>query len=183
MTGMAWHTTGPFFPPAFIGPTDGDLTIGRDGTPVEGDVVEIRGRIVDGEGHPVVNVIVELWQADPAGRRAGVDDPFRGWGRVWTDDEGCYHFRTLRPGRPIATSGGSIRAPHLCFRLLGSGLMRPLETEAFFPGEAALAADPQLAAVDPAVQSRLMLVPGGSAGVFRFDIRLRGEGETPFLEG
>jgi len=177
MTGTAWHTTGPFFPAAFIGPADGDLTVGRDGSPIDGDAIEIHGQIVDGEGQPVVNVIVELWQADPAGRRSGATDRFRGWGRVWTDGKGCYHFRTFRPGRPE----GSVRAPHLCFRLLGSGLMRPLETEAFFPDETA-AGDPQLAAIDAALRSRLMLVPEPTPGHFRFDIRLRGEGETPFLE-
>ncbi len=177
MTGTAWHTTGPFFPAAFIGATDGDLTIGRDGTPVEGDPTEVRGRIVDGEGEPVVNVIVELWQADSRGRFASATDRFRGWGRVWTDNDGRYHFRTLKPGRSRE------RAPHLKFRLLGSGLMRPLETEAYFPDDEALSADPQLAAIDPVVRGRLMLVPDGASGCFRFDIRLRGEGETPFLEG
>ncbi len=180
MTGTAWHTTGPFFPAAFIGATDGDLTIGRDGTPIAGDPIEVRGRIVDGEGEPVVNVIVELWQADPKGHYANAADRFRGWGRVWTDGEGCYHFRTLKPG---STFEDRARAPHLCLRLLGSGLMRPLETQAYFPDEPVVAVDPQLAVIDSAVRGRLMLVAEPTSGSFRFDIRLRGEGETPFLEG
>ncbi|MHB1327299.1 MAG: protocatechuate 3,4-dioxygenase subunit alpha [Gemmatimonadales bacterium] len=183
MTGTAWHTTGPFFPAGFIGAADGDLTIGRDGSPVEGEPVDLRGRILDGDGEPVVNVIVELWQADSQGRSATAADRFRGWGRVWTDSQGCYHFRTLKPGSALRHADGRARAPHLCLRLLGSGLMRPLETEVYFPDQAAVAEDPQLAAIDPALRGRLMLVAEPKPGSFRFDIRLRGEGETPFLEG
>jgi protocatechuate 3,4-dioxygenase alpha subunit len=114
-------------------------------------------------------VVLEIWQADPAGR---FDNPkFAGWGRAATDAHGEYRFRTLRPG---AVPG---RAPHINFLVLYSGLMRQLQTVMFF----ASSDDPVLQAVEPARRS-LLVADAVSNTSLRFDIRLRGGDETPFFD-
>jgi len=119
------------------------------------------------EGKALDNVIVEIWQADAAGR---MDNPgFPGWGRAATDANGEYRFRTIRPG---AVPG---RAPHINFLILYSGLMRQLQTVMFFEASS----DPVLACVD--AKERLIAKPEGP-GRLRFDIRLRGGDETPFFD-
>ena len=119
------------------------------------------------DGKALDNVIVEIWQADAAGR---LDNPqFPGWGRAATDANGEYRFRTIRPG---AIPG---RAPHINFLILYSGLMRQLQTVMFFEASD----DPVLACVD--AKERLIAKREAPAR-FRFDIRLRGRDETPFFD-
>jgi len=121
------------------------------------------------DGKALDNVIVEIWQADAAGR---FDNPaFPGWGRAATDAQGNYRFRTIRPG---AAPG---RAPHVNFLILYSGLMRQLQTVMFFSD----AADPVLSAVPRAARGRLLAQPVNKT-CYRFDIRLRGGEETPFFD-
>ena len=160
-------TLGPFFPREF-GQGANDLT-SIDGVKAKGEVIEITGRITQGDGAPLDNAIVELWQANAEGR---FDDPaFLGWGRAATDPSGVYRFRTIRPG---AYAG---RAAHVNMLILFSGLMRQLQTVMFFEN----ANDPVLDAVQPAaLRERLVARRDGSS--YRFDIRLRGEGETPFFD-
>ena len=172
------HTTGPFFPEHFIRPVDADLSVDFDGKPLAGRRIVVTGTVVDALGEPVVNGILELAQLGPNGRPGGRGRGFKGWGRTWTDGEGRYRFVTLEPG----TIPGATRAPHLRFMLIGSGLMRPLVTEAFFPEHPAIASDPQLALItDPAARARLMLARQGETDEYRFDLVLRGPDETPFL--
>lgn len=155
-------TLGPFFPREFAQGAN-DLGVGT-----QGEVIEITGRITQLDGKPLDNVVIELWQADSRGR---FDNPdFFGWGRAATDASGVYRFRTIKPG---ACEG---RAPHVNLLLLYSGLMRQLQTVMFFE----LAADPVLDAV-PAAR-RPLLVAAREGAVYRFDIRLRGEMETPFFD-
>jgi protocatechuate 3,4-dioxygenase alpha subunit len=158
-------TIGPFFPPEFAAGAN-DLTR-LDGRPAQGDVIEVTGRVVQVDGRPLDNLVLEIWQADAEGR---FDNPdFFGWGRAATDANGVYLFRTIRPG---ATEG---RAPHINFLLLYSGLMRQLQTVMFFDD----ARDPVL----DAVKARERLIAKREApNRYRFDIRLRGEGETPFFD-
>ena len=160
-------TLGPFFPREFAQGAN-DLTR-LEGKPVAGELIEISGHVVQGDGSPVDNLVLEIWQADAAGR---YDNPaFFGWGRAATDGHGLYRFRTIRPG---AVSG---RIPHVNFCILYSGLMRQLQTVMFFES----APDPVLDAVSPAsLRQRLVAVQTGPAA-FRFDIRLRGGDETPFF--
>jgi protocatechuate 3,4-dioxygenase alpha subunit len=132
-----------------------------------------------------VNAILEIWQADAQGRfnhpadphAAEADADFLGWGRAFTDAEGRYSFTTVKPGGYV--QGNIARAPHVNFAILASGIMRRLVTTMFFPGEASNARDPVLAAV-PA-RRRDLLVACPEQGAFRFDIVLRGAGETPFF--
>ena len=159
-------TLGPFFPPEFAQGAN-DLTV-LDGRKAAGEVIEVSGRITQLDGRPLDNVVVEIWQADSRGR---YDAPeFSGWGRAATDASGVYRFRTIKPG---AAEG---RLPHINFLLLYSGLMRQLQTVMFFE----LGADPVLDAV-PAPRRKL-LVSRRDGARYRFDIRLRGENETPFFD-
>ena len=149
-------TLGPFFPREFA-----------EGMNDLGSGIEIVGRVTELDGKPLDNVIVEIWQADAAGR---LDNPdFPGWGRAATDAQGVYRFRTVRPG---AIPG---RAPHINFLILYSGLMRQLQTVMFFGN----AADPVLDAVK--AKERLIARAEGP-NRYRFDIRLRGGDETPFFD-
>ena len=155
-------TLGPFFPREFAQGLD-DLARGA------GDAIEITGRVTELDRRALDNVILEIWQADRAGR---FDNPqFPGWGRAATDAQGNYRFRTIRPG---AVAG---RAPHVNFLILYSGLMRQLQTVMFFEASN----DPVLMAVEDSRRSRLVALREEKYA-FRFDIRLRGEDETPFFD-
>jgi len=150
-------TLGPFFPREFAA-----------GANHLGDEIEIAGKITQLDGAPLDNVVVEIWQADSAGR---YDNPgFFGWARAATDASGVYRFRTVKPGAPKG------RIPHINFLLLYSGLMRQLQTVMFFD----LAPDPVLDAVPE--KRRKLLVAHREGTVYRFDLRLRGERETPFFD-
>jgi protocatechuate 3,4-dioxygenase alpha subunit len=126
-----------------------------------------------------VNAILELWQADGAGA-------FGLWGRTWTDDDGLYRFLTLKPG-PHRSSGNRPRAPYINVMVHASGVMRPLVTQLFFPGEPPNDEDPQLSLVSPGRRSRLIAQAWrdpqapAEALALRFDIALAGPNETPFL--
>jgi protocatechuate 3,4-dioxygenase alpha subunit len=158
-------TLGPFFPREF-GQGNSDLVL--QNKDVKGEIIEITGRIVQADGRALDNVIVEIWQASPGGR---YDDPaFFGWGRAATDAHGVYRFRTVMPGAPAG------RAPHVNVIVLYSGLMRHLQTVMFFDA----APDPVLEAVDSS--RRHLLVARKQGTTYTFDIRLRGEGETPFFD-
>jgi len=150
-------TLGPFFPREFAA-----------GANQLGDEIEIIGKITQRDGTPLDNVVVEIWQADRDGR---YDNPkFPGWGRAATDAKGIYRFKTLKPGAPKG------RIAHVNFLILYSGLMRQLQTTMFFE----LAPDPVLDAVPE--KRRPLLVAQREGAVYRFDLRLRGERETPFFD-
>ena len=155
-------TLGPFFPREFA---QGANDLAGAGA----KAIEITGRVTELEGKPLDNLVLEIWQADAAGR---LDNPdFVGWGRAATDANGEYRFRTVRPG---ALPG---RAPHINVLILYSGLMRQLQTTLFF----ARADDPVLNAVEPS-RRNLLVAQRVSATEYCFDIRLRGEDETPFFD-
>jgi protocatechuate 3,4-dioxygenase, alpha subunit len=158
-------TLGPFFPREFAQDANDLTTV--DGRKAEGEVIEITGTVTELDGKPLDNVVVEIWQADSKGR---FDNPdFFGWGRAATDASGRYTFRTIRPGKAGA------RAPHIHFLVLYSGLMRHLQTTMFFE----TAADPVLDLVKQ--RERLVAKKTGPQS-YRFDLRLRGDGETPFFD-
>ena len=160
-------TLGPFFPREFAQGANDLTSVG--GKKAEGEAIEITGRVVQLDGAPLDNALLEIWQADHRGR---FDNPdFFGWGRAATDADGVFLFKSIKPGAPRG------RAPHVNFLILYSGLMRQLQTVMFFDD----ADDPVLNAVQPAsLRKRLIAVK--SANSYRFDIRLRGEGETPFFD-
>jgi protocatechuate 3,4-dioxygenase alpha subunit len=176
------QTIGPFYAVGLIWPDGPDVV--PEGTP---GAVRIGGQVTDGAGDPVPDALVETWQADPDGRFTHPDDPrgpagsgFRGFGRCATDAEGRWAMRTLKPG-PLPAPGGGLEAPHVNVSVFARGLLQRLVTRVYFPDEAtANAADPLLASIrDPAARARLVACADGDE--LRFDLRLQGEQETPFL--
>jgi len=184
------QTVGPFLALGLPWP-DGPFVV-PEGTP---GAITITGRVYDAAGDPVPDALVETWQADERSRFDHPDDPrgaarsavpgFRGFGRCPTDAAGQYRIVTIRPG-PLPSPGGGTQAPHLDVSVFARGLLDRLVTRIYFPDETeANAADPVLAAIaEPAMRERLIASPAadGGPGEFRFDIRLRGEGETVFFD-
>ena len=170
-------TLGPFFPPRYVDEGVNDLTA-FGGRKARGQSIEIRGRVTQEDGSALENLILEIWQPDAAGifrhpadpRHSQADPDFLGWGRAATDAGGAYVFRTIMPGAPRG------RAPHINFMVMYSGLMRILKTTLFFED----GPDPVL----NLALTRKDLLIGKKAGQNRytFDIRLRGENETPFFD-
>jgi protocatechuate 3,4-dioxygenase alpha subunit len=187
-----WQTIGPFFPTRLAEPTCTDLTELR-GRSARGTRITLSGRIMERDGQPVKNGIVEIWQPDadglfahPADPRAASADPnFLGWGRCATDGNGWYRFRTIMPGRRADNEGGA-RLPHINMMLLASGIMRRLTTTVFFGDNPDAAEDPVLAVVPLASRGRLFAqrVPELDRVTdegWRFDVVIQGAEETPFF--
>jgi protocatechuate 3,4-dioxygenase alpha subunit len=183
------QTIGPFFREALERPAWSDLT--RDG--VSGTVIRIEGVVRDGDGAPVPDALLELWQADAEGRYAHPDDLggvpsdrlFRGFGRACTDVDGRYWFRTIVPGA-VPGAGGIVQAPHANVSVFARGLLKRLVTRIYFADRASEnARDPLLASIADA-QARATLIAQradrpDAPVTYRFDVVLQGAGETAFL--
>jgi protocatechuate 3,4-dioxygenase, alpha subunit len=183
------QTIGPFFREALERPAWSDLT--RDG--LRGTAIRIEGTVRDGDGAPVPDALLELWQAGPDGRYAHPDDLgpvssdrlFRGFGRACTDADGRYWFRTVVPGA-VAGADGVVQAPHANLTIFARGLLKRLVTRIYFADHAAEnARDPLLSSIAQAeVRATLIAqraTPPGELPVYRFDVVLQGAGETAFL--
>jgi len=186
------QTVGPFFHLGLARPEWGDLTRGGPGGNPVGERIAIEGRIMDGDGLPVPDAMVELWQANAAGRYNHPDDRqtdkpldpnFRGYGRVATDAEGRFRIVTIKPG-PVPGRGNSLQAPHINLAVFGRGLLKHLYTRLYFADEPANANDPLLTPIDDAAARRTLLATREAAAeaAYRFDIVLQGEHETVFLD-
>jgi len=181
-------TLGPFFPRRYVDDGANDLTR-VEGRAARGEPIEIYGCVTQEDGTPMDNLVLEIWQADANGifqhpadpRHADADPNFFGWGRAATDKNGEYRFRTVRPGA-YAMPDGTQRAPHINLLIVFSGLMRQLQTVVFFEGEASNDRDPVLAVVTPAALRERLVARRDGVARYRFDIRLRGDGETPFFD-
>jgi len=159
------------------------------GPKTRGEHIRIEGRVIDGSGTPVRDVLLEIWQANAAGKYAHPDDTqakavdpnFRGFGRCATDADGRYAFTTIRPG-PVPGRGNALQAPHINVTLFARGLLKQLWTRIYFADQdAANKVDPLLSAIDDQ-QARQTLIAPKSGSTYRFDIVLQGNGETQFLE-
>jgi protocatechuate 3,4-dioxygenase alpha subunit len=157
------------------------------GTPA-GEVIEIAGRVLDAEGVPVPDAMVEIWQANAAGRYHAIadrrddvpiDPHFIGFGRASTDAAGVYRFRTIMPGR-VPGPGDTMQAPHIALSLFGRGIVRRLPTRLYFAEAAGNDDDPVLACVPAARRDTLIAARGGD-GTWWLDLRLGGAGETVFF--
>jgi protocatechuate 3,4-dioxygenase alpha subunit len=179
------QTVGPFF--GFALPYDAGPGLVPDDEP---DAIRIEGVVYDGAAAPVPDALIEIWQANRAGRYAHPDDTreelplqdgFLGFGRCPTDHEGRFSFTTVKPGR-VPGPDGAPQAPHIAVNVLARGQLRQLPTRIYFPDEEeANAADPVLASIeDPA--ARATLIARDEGGSLRFDIRLQGDGETAFFD-
>lgn len=157
---------------------------------VSGEKTTIEGRIVDGDAKPVNDAVVEIWQANAHGRYAHPDDvqekplepAFRGFGRVFTDEEGRFRFTTIKPGR-VPGPGGTLQAPHLNVTIFMRGILKQLTTRMYFPDDAANGEDAVLASVPAARRETLVARQvGGRAGTLEWNIVLQGAAETVFFE-
>lgn len=156
-----------------------------------GERIRIEGMVFDGTGAPVKDVLLEAWQANAAGQYAHpeggpVEDGFRGWGRVITDFEtGEWGFDTIKPGAVPGRNGG-MQAPHINLWIVARGINVGLNTRLYFEDEAeANAADQVLNLIEVESRRQTLIakrVSGAGGPVYRFDIRLQGDGETVFLD-
>jgi protocatechuate 3,4-dioxygenase, alpha subunit len=145
-----------------------------------GGQVMLTGSVLDGDGNPVTDAAVELWQADPP-----ADASFPGFGRCRTGEHGEFRFTTVRPG-PVPGHGNAHQAPHFAIMLHARGLLKGLVTRAYFADEPLNDTDPLLSSIDdPKRRATLLAQPRGETR-WHIDIRLqrgsRGETETVFLE-
>jgi protocatechuate 3,4-dioxygenase alpha subunit len=169
-------TIGPFFPASFVEGHD-DLTHHRGGT-ARGQHITLSGRILQEGGEPTRNTILEIWQPDANGIFSSCPDSdpgFSGWGRARTDAEGWYKIRTIVPG------GYDGRCPHANLMILAIGLTHRLVTTVFFADNPDSARDPVLDCVKDAAARQRLFAKRVKADEYRFDLILRGEGETPFF--
>ena len=154
---------------------------------VAGERVTVSGRVTDGEARPVNDAMIEIWQANAAGRYAHPDDTrdvplderFSGFGRVFTDDDGRFRFHTIKPGRVPSPDGG-LQAPHLNVTIFMRGMLKHLCTRLYFDGDAANAHDAVLATVPRERVPTLVAKRTGDA--FEWNVVLQGPGETVFFE-
>jgi protocatechuate 3,4-dioxygenase alpha subunit len=159
-------------------------TLVDDGTP--GSRIHVIGRVFDGEGQPMSDALIEIWQADTEGRYAHPADPrssntaFKGFGRTGTgpDPESRFIFDTVMPG---AVAG---QAPHINVIVHARGMLNHLYTRLYFEDQEANARDPVLQSVPPERRGTLLARRDGTASptTYRFDIRLQGDGETVFFD-
>lgn len=170
------QTVGPFFHYALPYPGDSELV-----PPGRADAIRLHGRVFDGDGTPIPDALIEIWQAAPDG--AILREPgslhrdgwtFTGWGRCATDNAGRYSFSTLLPGATSPTE-----APFFAVTIFARGLLNRLFTRAYLPDRAALASDQLLTSVAPERRSTLVATADDTG--FEFDIHLQGDQETVFL--
>lgn len=155
----------------------------------EGERVEIEGRILDGAGAPVVDAMVEIWQANAQGRYdhpedrqdKPLDPAFKGFGRAATDGEGRFRFVTVKPGA-VPGPGNSLQAPHLAVAIFARGLLKQLFTRVYFPDEPLNADDPVLNLIEDAERRRTIVAESVAAGRYRWTIVLQGHDETVFFD-
>ena len=188
------EVTGPLLGEDRVAPGDADLTRQSDGEPI-GQRIVVQGQVRDSDGRPVPDALVEVWQANAAGRYAHerdrwpapLDPHFAGLGRVVTDAEGRYRFTTVRPGAyPWGNHHNAWRPAHIHFSLFGRAFTQRLVTQMYFPDDPLVEYDPIFAAVPGPARGRL--VSGFSldatqpewALAYEWDIVLRGRGATPF---
>jgi protocatechuate 3,4-dioxygenase, alpha subunit len=158
------------------------------GPGAKGERVVIQGRLLDGDDAGVGDGLVEIWQANSAGKYAHPDDRqkkelekgFRGFGRVPTDAKGHFRFSTIKPGR-VPGPGGTPQAPHLVVTVFMRGLLKQLATRIYFPGDPANLRDPILQQV-PAARRATLIARQKRIGVLEWNIVLQGRNETAFFD-
>jgi protocatechuate 3,4-dioxygenase beta subunit len=180
-----------------LGEHDNDLTVQHEEMPI-GERIVVSGRVLDTEGRPLRNTLVEVWQANGAGRYrhvsdrwpAELDPNFSGAGRTLTDEDGRYRFVTIKPGPyPWGNHDNAWRPAHIHFSLLGRAFAQRLVTQMYFPGDPLFEYDPIFNSVRDAAArqrmvSRFSMEESSDhwALAYEFDIYLRGPAATPFEE-
>jgi len=191
--------TGPIHAPEFLGETGHDLSRPvADAPRAMGQLIHCAGRVTDEDGAPLAGAVIELWQANAAGKyihdmdrhEAPVDPNFAGWGRLITGPEGEYEFITIKPGAyPVGESDWWWRPPHIHFSIVGASWMQRYITQMFFPGEPLNEVDLLLNGIpDPEARQRVIFqLQPTTVGIpnllrYRQDFVLRGKRATPALE-
>jgi protocatechuate 3,4-dioxygenase beta subunit len=188
------EVTGPVLGEDRVKPEDADLTL-RMGGEAQGQRINVFGRVLDSDGRPVPDTLVEVWQANAAGRYrhvgdswpAPLDPHFDGLGRVMTDSLGRYEFTTIKPGAyPWGNHHNAWRPAHIHFSLFGRAFTQRLVTQMYFPGDPLFWQDPIFNSIPPSARHRaistfdLDRTEDNWALAFQWDIVLRGSDQTPF---
>ena len=184
------QTVGPYLHIGLSGLNCADLSAGLpdQGAPK----VVIEGRLIDGQGNPVPDGMIEIWQADARGVYRHPDDPgyagaddarsaFTGFGRLPTEPDGSFRFTTIKPGR-VAGPGGSLQAPHLVVSLFMRGLLKHLSTRMYFPDEVQANAEDWILQQVPAARRATLVAQRVENGELRWEVVLQGKGETVFFD-
>jgi protocatechuate 3,4-dioxygenase alpha subunit len=180
------QTIGPFFAIGLTRLKQDNLV----GEGVSGERVTIAGRMLDGDGEPVPEGLVETWQANAHGKYAHPEDDqnksletgFKGYGRVMTDDQGRFQFTTIKPGS-VPAPDGKTQAPHIAVSVFARGLERRLVTRIYFPDEPSNSSDFALNLVEPERRETLVAKKvADKSGMLEWDILLQGPGETVFFD-
>jgi protocatechuate 3,4-dioxygenase alpha subunit len=184
-----WATIGPFFHSVLPWKDGGQLAKPE----TKGERISILGRVLDAEGKPISDAMIEVWQANAAGRydhpedlqeSKPLDPNFHGFGRVATDPDGRFRLRTIKPG-PVPGSDEASQAPHINVSIFARGLLKRLVTRIYFPGEPLNETDALLSALPTDRRATLIArVTDADAAerVLHFDIVLQGGNETVFLD-
>jgi protocatechuate 3,4-dioxygenase beta subunit len=190
------QTVGPFFAIGLVREGDDDLSRQKAGGPrAQGTPIVVSGRVVDENGKPVRRALIEVWQANKWGKYEHPDDVtqqpldpnFKGWGRALTDAEGRYRFLSIKPGAyPNPGYDNWMRPPHIHFSIFAAGVMQRLITQLYFPSEELNDIDPILNGVEDldaraSLIARRLADQSDGTQTYRFDIVLRGNGETTFF--
>ena len=180
------QTVGPFFSIGMGTAIKENLV----GAGTSGERVIIEGRVLDGDGIPVPDAILEIWQANSHGKYAHPDDQqdkpvdanFKGYGRIPTDDQGKFRFTTIKPGQ-VPDLDGKLQAPHIVVSVFARGLLRRLVTRIYFPDDPANAADFALNLIEPSRRETLIAKKiAGASSALQWDVILQGSGETVFFD-
>ena len=174
------QTVGPFFARELLWSDGGKVLF-----PGHGDRITLTGRVFDGNGAPIVDALMETWQADAAGTFASGSDGARpcGYGRVSTDTDGRYTIDTVMPGS-FRDPGGETYAPQISVMIFARGLLKAVSTRVFLAPLDAVKDDPLARAIADPDRLRTLIAArdAGDSKVYRWDVRLRGPGETVFIE-
>lgn len=163
------QTAGPYFSIGLLRDGASEL-VPRDSP----DAIGVAGRVLDGDGEPVNDALIELWQADGDGRYR----PDFGWARCGTDADGRFSFVIRKPGR-VSDGEGGLQAPHVSVLVFARGLLKPVQTRMYFPDEPGNDEDRVLTAVPE--PERASLVARAVDGGLEFDVRLQGDEQTTFF--
>jgi len=183
----ASQTVGPYLHIGLTGLNCADLT--TDAPELAGQRIVIEGRVTDGNGDPVPDGMVEIWQANPAGRYRHSEDTrelplspgFTGFGRVPTAEDGSFRFITVKPG-VVPGADGKPQAPHIMVSVFMRGLVRHVATRMYFPDEAAANAADGVLTLVPAERRGTLIAKAQANGSLRWDVLLQGSGETVFFD-
>src|SRR5260370_17832343 len=179
------QTVGPYFTIGLAGRRRSELA----GAGVTGEKINIAGRVLDGDGKPVPDALLEIWQANSHGKYAHpednqnkpLDESFQGYGRIGVAENGGFLFTTIKPG-PVPGPDGELQAPHIAVSVFARGLLLRLVTRIYFPQEAANADDYVLNLVEPGIRGPLIPRKTAVQGPLQWNVILQGADETDFFD-